>query len=60
MKFEKEDKILLNMSPMKGVLGFDKKGKLTLRYVETSEIRIIQDGLTPSMCWFTLYSMYLC
>ncbi|XP_038888125.1 uncharacterized protein LOC120078024 [Benincasa hispida] len=38
MKFEAGDKVVLKVAPMKGVLRFGKKGKLSLRFVGPFEI----------------------
>nr|GEU63423.1 putative reverse transcriptase domain-containing protein [Tanacetum cinerariifolium] len=38
LEFEVGDRVLLKVSPWKGVVRFDKKGKLAPRYVGTSEI----------------------
>ena len=38
MHFEKGDKVLLKVSPTKGVIRFGKKGKLSLSYIEPFEI----------------------
>ena len=38
MEFEEGDKVYLKISPMKGVVRFGKKGKLSPRYVGPYEI----------------------
>src|SRR5262249_27061745 len=38
VSFEVDDHVFLKISPMKGVMRFDKKGKLTLRYIGPFEI----------------------
>ena len=38
MEFEEGDKVYLKISPMKGVVSFCKKGKLSPHYVGPSEI----------------------
>ena len=38
MEFEEGDKVYFKISPMKGVVRFGKKGKLSSRYVEPYEI----------------------
>ena len=38
LEFEKDDKVHLKISPMKGEVRFVKKGKLSLRYVGPYEI----------------------
>ena len=38
LEFEEGDKVYLKTSPMKGVISFDKKGKLSPRYVGPYEI----------------------
>ena len=38
VEFQVGDYVFLNVSPMKGVMRFDKKGKLASRYIEPFEI----------------------
>ncbi|WMV24071.1 hypothetical protein MTR67_017456 [Solanum verrucosum] len=38
MSFHTSEKVLLKISPMKGVMRFDKKGKLSPRYIGPFEI----------------------
>ena len=38
LEFEEGDKVYLKISPMKGVVRFGKKGKLSPRYVGPYEI----------------------
>ena len=38
LEFQEEDKLYLRISPMKGVMQFGKRGKLSARYVGLFEI----------------------
>ena len=38
LEFDVGDQVYLKISPMKGVMRFGRKGKLSLRYVRTYEI----------------------
>ncbi|WMV54709.1 hypothetical protein MTR67_048094 [Solanum verrucosum] len=38
MVFQTDENVLLKVSPMKGVMRFDKKGKLSLRYIGPFEV----------------------
>ena len=40
MSFSAGDLVFLKVSPMKGVMRFGKKGKLTPRYIGPYEIRL--------------------
>ena len=40
MSFSLGDLVFLKVSPMKGVMRFGKKGKLTPRYIEPFEIKL--------------------
>ena len=39
MSFQTGEKVLLNVSPMKGMMRFGKKGKLSPQYIILFEIR---------------------
>ncbi|XP_021765256.1 uncharacterized protein LOC110729788 [Chenopodium quinoa] len=41
-KFEVGDKVLLKVSPMKGVMRFGKKGNLSLKYIGPYESHVLQ------------------
>ena len=65
MEFEEGDKVYLKISPMKGVVRFDKKGKLSPRYVGLYEIlqrvcKIVYELRLPSeLARFIPFSMFL-
>ncbi|XP_019244337.1 PREDICTED: uncharacterized protein LOC109224206 [Nicotiana attenuata] len=49
LEFKEDDWIFLKVSPMKGIMRFGKKGKLSLRYVRPTEsfrgLKVIGDSL---------------
>ena len=66
MEFEEGDKVYLKFSPIKGVVRFGKKGKLSTRYVGPYEIlqRVIKIAyelkIPNELLWFTRFSMLPC
>nr|GFC67948.1 putative reverse transcriptase domain-containing protein [Tanacetum cinerariifolium] len=50
MKFQVGDKVMLKVSPWKGVVRFDKRGKLNPRYVRPFKVlERVRDVLTSSI-----------
>ena len=66
LEFQVGDSVFLKVAPMKGVMRFGKKGKLSPRYIGPFEIleRIgkvaYRLALPQELSWYTMCSMSLC
>ena len=54
LKFEVGDKMFLKVAPMKGVLRFEQKGKLSPRFVGPFEVGVRACGVPLGFAPFTL------
>ena len=66
LEFMEGEQVLLKVSPMKGVMQFGKRGKLSLRYIGPFEVLMCvgevayELALPPGLSECTQYFMCLC